>query len=94
MRGTTRLLHDPSFKWVLLASVPFNLAVLSHAVAAAWALTSLGKSAEIVALIPAALMAPTLFLAIWAGALADRYDKGTVSGFSVVLALTRCRAQF
>jgi len=68
-----------NFREIWLASLMSNLALLITGVGAAWAMTLLTDSAQMVALVQSALMLPFLFLAMPAGAIADSYDRRKVA---------------
>jgi MFS family permease len=57
------------------ASLVSNIGGMIHAVAAAWLMTSLTTSPWVVAMVPAAMLGPTLALGLVGGALADKIDR-------------------
>ncbi|RSU17699.1 MFS transporter [Sphingomonas koreensis] len=77
--GAFQPLVHRNFREIWLASLMSNLALLITGVGAAWAMTLLTDSAQMVALVQSALMLPFLFLAMPAGAIADSYDRRRVA---------------
>ncbi|HJQ17522.1 MAG TPA: MFS transporter [Allosphingosinicella sp.] len=71
-------LRYPVYRRIWLASLLSNLGLLIQSVGAAWAMTELASSADMVALVQTALMLPVMLLAIPAGAAADMYDRRLV----------------
>ena len=86
-------LRVPVYRNLWLASLASNLGTWMHNVGATWLMTSLTTSTTFVALVQSAAALPTLFLAIFAGALGDVVDRrrlliGTQRfSFAAVLAL-------
>ncbi|ODP38787.1 MFS transporter [Sphingomonas turrisvirgatae] len=76
------------FRNIWLASLLSNLGLLIQGVGAAWAMTELSSSATLVALVQTATMLPVLLIAIPAGAIADMYDRRTVSIVALLISLT------
>lgn len=68
-------LRVPAYRNLWLASLASNLGTWMHNVGATWLMTSLTTSTTLVALVQSAAALPTLFLAIFAGALADVVDR-------------------
>ncbi|MGE4323518.1 MAG: MFS transporter [Sphingobium sp.] len=75
---TTSPLKVPIFRAIWLASLASNFGGLIQSVGAAWMMTSLSASPQLVALVPAATTLPIMLLALWAGALADNLDRRLV----------------
>lgn len=88
--GITVPLRYSFFRRIWLASLFSNLGYLIQGVGAAWAMTEMTSSADMVALVQTALMLPTMFIAIPAGAIADMYDRRIVA--LVALAIALCGA--
>ncbi len=68
-------LQIPIFRNVWIASLVSNLGGLIQSVGAAWLMTSIAKSADMVALVQTALALPILMWSLVAGALADGHDR-------------------
>jgi MFS family permease len=85
-------LRETSFRRIWSASLLSNFGQLILGVGAAWEMTRLTPSPEMVALVQSALMLPLMLVAIPAGAIADMFDrrKGAISGltFAAVSAAT------
>ncbi len=79
-------LREPLFRRVWLASLLSNFGSLIQGVGAAWAMTQMAASADIVALVQTAVMLPVMLISIPAGAIADMYDRRLVG--LVALAMT------
>jgi len=82
------------FRRIWLASLLSNLGLMINGVGAAWAMTQMTSSADMVALVQTALMLPIMLLSLAAGAIADMYDRRIVGlaalsvGLSGAVALT------
>jgi predicted MFS family arabinose efflux permease len=63
------------FRSIWIASLASNVGTLVQAVGAAWLMTSLVKSSDMVALVQAASALPIMLLSIPAGAVADIWDR-------------------
>jgi Transmembrane secretion effector len=68
-------LHDRIFRNLFIAQVVSNLGTWMQSVAAQWFLVEEHSSAVIVALVQTASLGPTLLLGLFAGALADLFDR-------------------
>jgi len=68
-------LRFPVFKAVWFASILSNLGGLIQSVGAAWLMTSIAESADMVALVQASVTLPIMLLSLIAGALADNVDR-------------------
>ncbi len=68
---------DKTFRATWIGSVFFSFGLFSQNIGAAWAMTEIG-SVQFVALITTALMAPSVFLALFSGAMADMFDRRKV----------------
>jgi MFS family permease len=67
--------HYPIFRQVWIASTLASLGVLIQSVGASWLMISLGQSADMVALVQAAITLPVVLLSLLAGAMADNLDR-------------------
>ena len=75
------------FRRIWLASLLSNLGLMINGVGAAWAMTQMTSSADMVALVQTALMLPVMLLSLAAGAIADMYDRRVVGLFALTLGL-------
>lgn len=80
-------LRQSLFRRVWLANLTSNFGSLIQGVGAAWAMTEMAASADIVALVQTAVMLPVMLISIPAGAIADMYDRRIVSIVAVTLTL-------
>ena len=80
-------LRYPVYRRIWLASLISNLGLLIQGVGAAWAMTQMASSADMVALVQTALMLPVMLVAIPAGAAADMYDRRVVIISALLLSL-------
>ncbi|HKY82367.1 MAG TPA: MFS transporter [Sphingobium sp.] len=80
-------LRYPVYRAIWLASLLSNFGLLVQGVGAAWAMTEMVSSAEMVALVQTALMLPVMLIAIPAGAAADMYDRRKVILAALLLCL-------
>ena len=72
-------LRHPVFRRIWLASLLSNLGLLIQGVGAAWAMTQMTSSADMVALVQTAVMLPVMLISMPAGAIADMYDRRIVA---------------
>lgn len=86
--GVTAPLRHPVFRRIWLASLLSNLGLMINGVGAAWAMTQMTSSADMVALVQTALMLPIMLLSLAAGAIADMYDRRIVGLAALSLGLT------
>jgi MFS family permease len=92
--GIAAPLRHALFRKIWLASLLTNLGLMIHGVGAAWAMTQMTASADMVALVQTSLMLPIMLLAVTAGAIADMFDRRIVGmialsiGFSGAAALS------
>lgn len=75
------------FRRVWIASLLSNFGMLIQGVGAAWAMTEMTTSANMVALVQTASSLPMVLLSIPAGAIADMYDRRLVSLAATFLTL-------
>jgi MFS family permease len=66
------------FRSVWIASTVSNLGGIIQSVGAAWMMTSIARSADMVALVQASVALPIMLLALFAGAIADNLDRRKV----------------
>lgn len=90
--GIAEPLRNRVFRRIWLASLLFNLGMMILAVGAAWAMTQLTGSADMIALVQTALMLPIMLVAIPAGAVADMYDRRRVGLVALALSLVSASA--
>lgn len=86
--GVTAPLRHALFRRIWLASLLSNLGLMINGVGAAWAMTQMTSSADMVALVQTALMLPIMLLSLAAGAIADMYDRRIVGLAALSLGLT------
>src|SRR5262245_65549478 len=88
--------QSPIFRQVWIASLVSNFGSLIQSVGAAWLMTSIARSADMVALVQTAVALPILLWSLVGGALADGHDRRKImlasqTGMLVVsLALAAC----
>lgn len=89
-------LRERTYRTIWLASLLSNFGQLIQGVGAAWEMTRLSSSPDMVALVQTAVMAPLMLLSLPAGAIADMFDRRRVAltglSFASVsaVALTAC----
>ncbi len=71
-------MRNPVFRALWIAAVVSNFGALIQSVGAAWMMTSLTTSPQMVALVQASTVLPFVLLALWAGAVADNLDRRKV----------------
>ena len=69
--------HD-IFRRVWFASLASNLGALIQGVGAAWMMTSISSSADLVALVQASTALPIMLFSLVSGAIADNYNRRSV----------------
>ena len=74
------------FRRIWTASVLSNLGLLIMGVGAAWAMTEMTSSPQMVALVQACLMAPIALVSAPAGAIADMFDRRIVGIIALAIA--------
>ncbi|MDE2410542.1 MAG: MFS transporter [Sphingomonadales bacterium] len=82
----------PAFRAIWIANLTSNLGSMVQSVAAAWLMTELTTSHQLIALVQASVTIPVMLLGVFAGAIADNYDRRLVmlwaqAGMLVVSAL-------
>src|SRR5215207_2071235 len=80
-------LRESQFRRVWGANMLSNFGSLIQGVGAAWAMTQMAASPDIVALVQTAVMLPVMLISIPAGAIADMYDRRTVGLIALSLTL-------
>jgi MFS family permease len=76
--GAFAPLRYGTFRAIWLASLASNLGGLIQAVAAAWLMTTIAASADMVALVQASTTLPIMLFSLVAGAVADSFDRRKV----------------
>ena len=71
-------MSHPVFRAVWLASLASNLGGLIQSVGAAWLMTSIAASADMVALVQASTSLPIMILSLASGAIADNFERRSV----------------
>jgi len=81
-------LKEPTFRRIWTSSLFSNFGQLILGVGAAWEMTRLSDSPQMVALVQTAMMLPLMLVALPAGAVADMFDRRRIAlwglGFSIV----------
>lgn len=89
---------EPIFRAVWLASLASNLGSLIQSVGAAWLMTSMTGSADLVALVQASTTLPVMIFSLAAGAVADNFDRRrvllTAQGFMLVVSALLAAASY
>lgn len=85
--GTFSPLRFASFRRAWGGALSTSLGVMMVTVAAAWKMTALSSSAELVALVQTCLLAPAMLLSLLAGAIADLYDRRRVELAALTLVM-------
>jgi MFS family permease len=80
-------LKQSVFRRIWLASLLSNFGSLIQGVGAAWAMTLMTSSADMVALVQTATSLPIMLISIPAGAIADMYDRRIVGLVALVITL-------
>src|SRR5438552_478590 len=80
-------LKQEVFRRIWLASLLSNFGSLIQGVGAAWAMTQMTTSADMVALVQTAATLPIMLISIPAGAIADMYDRRVVGLVALVITL-------
>ena len=68
----------PAFRMIWIANLVSALGSMIQSIAAAWLMTDLTDSHLLVALVQASIVIPVLFIGVFAGVLADNYDRRKV----------------
>ena len=84
-------LRQRTFRTIWIASLISNFGQLIQGVGAAWLMTKLSSSPQMVALVQTAIMLPLMLVALPAGAIADMFDRRKVAltglAFASVMAI-------
>ena len=81
-------LRHSLFRRIWFASLMSNLGLMIHGVGAAWAMTQMTSSADMVALVQTSLMLPIMLFAITAGAIADMFDRRIIGLIALLIGLS------
>ncbi len=76
--GTLAPFGYPAFRAIWIANLVSNLGSMIQAVAAAWLMTDLTKSHVLIALVQASATLPIMAFGVFAGAIADNFDRRRV----------------
>lgn len=83
--------RSPIFRMVWIASLASNLGGLIQSVGAAWLMTSIAPSADMIALVQASTTLPVMIFSLAAGAVADNFNRRrvmlTAQSFMLVVSL-------
>lgn len=90
--GITAPFRHATFRRIWLAGLLSNIGALIRGVGAAWAMTQMTSSADMVALVQTALLLPVMLISMPAGAIADMYDRRRIILFSLGISLTGATA--
>ncbi|HEX7872761.1 MAG TPA: MFS transporter, partial [Sphingobium sp.] len=84
-------LREKTYRMIWTASLFSNFGQLIQGVGAAWLMTRLSSSPQMVALVQTAIMLPLMLVALPAGAIADMFDRRKVAliglGFACLMAV-------
>src|SRR3546814_18597501 len=81
------------FRRTWSASLFSNFGLLVQGVGAAWAMTELTSAADMVALVQTASVLPLMLFAMFAGAIADTYDRRKVAMTGILIGLAGARSE-
>ncbi|MDP9057286.1 MAG: MFS transporter [Pseudomonadota bacterium] len=76
--GTFAPFRYPAFRAIWIANLASNLGSMAQSVGAAWLMTELTASHRLIALVQASATVPILLLGVFAGAIADNFDRRLV----------------
>ncbi len=79
--------RQPAFRAIWTANLVSNFGSLIQSVGAAWLMTIISGSPQLVALVQASATIPIMLLSLFAGAIADSYDRRLVMLFAQTLML-------
>lgn len=88
----TAPLRFPVFRRIWIAGLMSNLGLLIQGVGAAWQMTLMTSSADMVALVQTAALMPTLLISIAAGAIADMHDRRIVALVALSISISAASA--
>lgn len=90
--------ESPTFRNIWFATLASNLGSLIQGVGAAWLMTSITKSADLVALVQASTTLPIMLFSLVSGALADNFNRRSVmmvaQGFMLVVSVALALATY
>lgn len=81
-------LHHPTFRAIWIANLASSFGALIQGVGAAWLMTSITDSVDMVALVQASTSLPIMLLSLLGGAIADSYDRRRVMIAAQIFMLT------
>lgn len=70
--------RHPAFRAIWIANLASNMGSMIQSVGAAWLMTELTRSHQLIALVQASTTLPIMLLAVFAGAIADNHDRRKV----------------
>ena len=76
--GTLAPFRYPAFKAIWIANLASNLGATLQSVGAAWLMTELTDSHRMIALVQAGTTLPIMLFGVFAGAIADNFDRRRV----------------
>ena len=76
--GTFAPFRYPAFRAIWIANLASNLGSTIQSVGAAWMMTELGTSHQMIALVQSSATLPIMLLGVFAGAIADNFDRRRV----------------
>jgi MFS family permease len=76
--GTFAPFRYPAFRAIWIANLTSNMGSMIQSVGAAWLMTELTTSHRLIALVQASASLPIMLLGVFAGAIADNYDRRLV----------------
>jgi MFS family permease len=76
--GSLAPFRYPAFRAIWVANLVSNLGSMIQSVAAAWLMTSLTSSHRLIAMVQASSTIPIMLFGVFAGAIADNYDRRRV----------------
>ena len=76
--GTWAPFRYPAFRAIWIANLVSNLGATLQSVGAAWLMTDLTTSHQLIAMVQASTTLPIMLLGVFAGAIADNYDRRRV----------------
>jgi len=76
--GALAPFRHPAFRAIWIANLASNLGATIQSVGAAWLMTDITDSHELIALVQASATVPIMLFGVFAGAIADNYDRRIV----------------
>jgi MFS family permease len=76
--GALAPFRHPAFRAIWIANLASNLGSMIQSVAAAWLMTELTTSHQLIALVQSSATVPIMLFGMFAGAIADNYDRRIV----------------